>query len=128
LTTNVARPGAGGRHDVAAPIDLAIAANANVAAPIDAAVSANILSFGSESAALAGRDRAGRDGRHERHRRRDRALPTEGLPTEGVAPTADSLLGGNLLNIDVNAALDANLTALPESRRTYSRGASLLAR
>lgn len=35
-----------------APIDLAIAANANVAAPIDAAASANILSFGSESQAL----------------------------------------------------------------------------
>ncbi|PNH85279.1 peptidoglycan-binding protein [Arthrobacter sp. AFG20] len=37
----------------AAPIDLAVAANANVAAPIDAAASANILSFGSESQALA---------------------------------------------------------------------------
>src|SRR4029078_6795693 len=31
--------------DAAAPIDLAVAANANVAAPIDAAVSANVLSF-----------------------------------------------------------------------------------
>ncbi|MGH9084553.1 MAG: peptidoglycan-binding protein, partial [Acidimicrobiales bacterium] len=30
--------------DLAAPIDLAVAANANVVAPIDAAVSANILS------------------------------------------------------------------------------------
>jgi hypothetical protein len=37
----------------AAPIDLAVAANANVAAPIDAAASANVLSFGSESQALA---------------------------------------------------------------------------
>ncbi|WP_458781148.1 peptidoglycan-binding protein [Arthrobacter sp. D3-16] len=37
----------------AAPIDLAVAANANVAAPIDAAASANILSFGSEAQALA---------------------------------------------------------------------------
>jgi hypothetical protein len=37
----------------AAPIDLAVAANANVAAPIDAAASANILSAGSESQALA---------------------------------------------------------------------------
>ncbi|MCU1532983.1 MAG: putative peptidoglycan bound protein [Arthrobacter sp.] len=36
----------------AAPIDLAVAANANVAAPIDAAASANILSFGSEAQAL----------------------------------------------------------------------------
>lgn len=37
----------------AAPIDLGVAANANVAAPIDAAASANVLSFGSESQALA---------------------------------------------------------------------------
>lgn len=39
--------------NAAAPIDLAVAANANVAAPIDAAASANILSFGSEAQALA---------------------------------------------------------------------------
>lgn len=38
--------------EAAAPIDLAVAANANVAAPIDAAASANILSLGSESQAL----------------------------------------------------------------------------
>lgn len=39
--------------DAAAPIDLAIGANANVAAPIDAAVSANIDSPGAESVAVA---------------------------------------------------------------------------
>ena len=39
--------------DGAAPIDLAVALNANVAAPIDAAVSANLLSDGSTSQALA---------------------------------------------------------------------------
>lgn len=38
--------------DAAAPIDLAVAANANVAAPIDAAVGANILSTGSSAQAL----------------------------------------------------------------------------
>src|SRR5688500_6250577 len=38
--------------DAAAPIDLAVAANANVAAPIDAAVAANVLSAGSSAAAL----------------------------------------------------------------------------
>src|SRR3990170_8585699 len=38
--------------DLAAPIDLAVAANANVAAPIDAAVGANILSVGSTAQAL----------------------------------------------------------------------------
>jgi hypothetical protein len=39
--------------DGAAPIDLAIALNANVVAPIDAAVSANLLSDGSDAQALA---------------------------------------------------------------------------
>ncbi|MDQ4008158.1 MAG: peptidoglycan-binding protein [Actinomycetota bacterium] len=39
--------------DAAAPIDLAVAANANIAAPIDAAVGANILSDGSSAQALA---------------------------------------------------------------------------
>ena len=38
--------------DLAAPIDLAVAANANIAAPIDAAVGTNILSTGSTAAAL----------------------------------------------------------------------------
>src|SRR3954470_22682084 len=38
--------------DAAAPIDLAVAANANVAAPIDAAVGANVLSTGSSAQAL----------------------------------------------------------------------------
>jgi hypothetical protein len=39
--------------DLAAPIDLAVAANLNVAAPIDAAVGANVLSFNSIAEALA---------------------------------------------------------------------------
>ena len=42
--------------DLAAPIDAAIAANANIAAPIDAAVSANILSPNSLSYAIADQD------------------------------------------------------------------------
>ena len=42
--------------DLAAPIDAAIAANANVAAPIDAAVAANIGSVGSEATAVADQD------------------------------------------------------------------------
>ncbi len=42
--------------DLAAPIDAAIAANANVAAPIDAAVAANIASVGSEATAIADQD------------------------------------------------------------------------
>jgi len=42
--------------DLAAPIDAAVAANANAAVPIDAAVSANVLSFDSDAAALADQD------------------------------------------------------------------------
>lgn len=42
--------------DLAAPVDAAIAANANVAAPIDAAVGANVLSFDSTAAASADQD------------------------------------------------------------------------
>jgi hypothetical protein len=42
--------------DLAAPIDAAVAANANVAAPIDAAVSANIASADATSVASADQD------------------------------------------------------------------------
>jgi hypothetical protein len=42
--------------DIAAPIDAAVAANANVAAPIDAAVAANVASVGSEATAVADQD------------------------------------------------------------------------
>ena len=119
--------------DVAAPIDLAIAANANVAAPIDAAVSANILSLGSESAALADQDAIISQtisGEAVANAPQDSTItqgaeaePTgEPVPTTGdtsgtgieagALPTdPGSLLGGNLLNIDVDAAVDANLTA-----------------
>src|SRR5687767_15548293 len=39
--------------DLAAPVDLAVAANLNVAAPIEAAASANILSDNAEAVAIA---------------------------------------------------------------------------
>ena len=42
--------------DLAAPVDAAVAANANVAAPIDAAVGANVLSFDSTAMAEADQD------------------------------------------------------------------------
>ena len=42
--------------DLAAPVDAAVAANANVAAPIDAAVAANVLSFDSVASASADQD------------------------------------------------------------------------
>ena len=42
--------------DLAAPVDAAVAANANVAAPIDAAVAANVGSFDSVASASADQD------------------------------------------------------------------------
>lgn len=42
--------------DLAAPIDAAVAANANAAIPVDASVSANVLSFDSTAAASADQD------------------------------------------------------------------------
>ncbi len=42
--------------DAAAPIDLAVAANANVAAPIDAAVGANVGSVNSDAVAVSQQD------------------------------------------------------------------------
>lgn len=42
--------------DLAAPVDAAVAANANVAAPIDASVGANVLSQGSVAASSADQD------------------------------------------------------------------------
>lgn len=42
--------------DIAAPVDAAVAANANVAAPIDASVAANVLSVNSDALAQADQD------------------------------------------------------------------------
>ncbi|MDQ1604089.1 MAG: hypothetical protein QOE01_1934 [Actinomycetota bacterium] len=116
--------------DLAAPIDLAVAANANVAAPIDAAVGANVLSVDSTAGALAGQHVAleqNLSGDAVANAPQDSAItqsadPTAGTtdPTAGTTdPTAgadlgsttSSLLDGNLLNVDVNANADANITA-----------------
>ncbi|WP_258064411.1 peptidoglycan-binding protein [Arthrobacter sp. ZGTC131] len=143
----------------AAPIDLAVAANANVAAPIDAAASANILSFGSESQALAdqgviinqgitadataestqdstitqgaGTADAGTadggtpaspgtgtvDGPVDGGQVLDGALPDGTLP-DGTLPDVGALpvdpaaaLDGDLLNVNVNLAADADIAA-----------------
>jgi hypothetical protein len=145
----------------AAPIDLAVAANANVAAPIDAAASANILSFGSESQALAdqgviinqgitadataesaqdstidqgpgtadgGTADAGAAGAGPAPAAAPAAgaapagtlpadptavLPDGAAPDLGALPT-DAVAGavdGNLLNVNVNLAADADLAA-----------------
>jgi len=114
--------------DVAAPIDLAVAANANVAAPIDAAVAANVLSVGSSAGALSDQDamitqgitgeavaNSGQDGTIDQGNdvidgggTAPAPAPTDG-GTVGVDP--NQLLDGDLLNIDINAALDADVAA-----------------
>ena len=122
--------------DAAAPIDLAVAANANVAAPIDAAASANILSFGSESQALAdqgvmidqgivadasadsvqdstigqGNDAVG--GTEPAAGTTDSTLPGATTPDVGALPVDPAAaLDGDLLNVNVDLAADADIAA-----------------
>lgn len=128
--------------DVTAPVDLAVAANANVAAPIDAAVAANVLSVGSEAQALAdqgvmidqgitgdatanatqdsGIDQSddtvgGSAGTGTGTGATDTGTPAQPTPTPGGADdseaAAGNLLDGNLLNVDVDLAADADLAA-----------------
>jgi hypothetical protein len=120
--------------DLAAPIDLAVAANANVAAPIDAAVSGNILSALSNAASMADQDAAitqtisgeanadapqtsvldQSDDVVDGAEPVPTAEPSE-EPSEVEVPTlptdpADALSGG-LLDLDVDLALDADVAA-----------------
>jgi len=116
--------------DLAAPIDLAVAANANVAAPIDAAVSANLLSFDSSAASMADQDvliDQGISGEAIAEAPQTSVLdqgddvlgdPTDGTtdtPTDGatdVITDPSSILSGSpLLNVDVNVALDADIAS-----------------
>jgi hypothetical protein len=116
--------------DAAAPIDLAVAANANVAAPIDAAVGANILSFGSEAQAMADQGvvidqgitgeavaDAGQDSTIDQAAQEpaptDAPADVPTTPADGGtgAVTSDSALDGNLLNVDVDLAADLDLAA-----------------
>jgi hypothetical protein len=107
--------------DLAAPIDLAIAANANVAAPIDAAVAANVLSIGSTSAALADQDVM-----IDQHISGDAianapqtsvidqsndVVDDGGTGIIDTPGTIEDALSAPLLNVDVNAAIDADLAA-----------------
>lgn len=110
--------------DLAAPIDLAVAANANVAAPVDAAASANVLSTLSNAAAAATQDvlidqRISGEAIAEAPQtasldQGDDVLepapvePVEPAPTE---PTTSSFTDGNLLNVNVDLALDADIAA-----------------
>jgi hypothetical protein len=115
--------------DAAAPIDLAVAANANVAAPIDAAVGANVLSVGSTAQALSDQGvliDQGITGEAVAHAPQDSTIaqgaqpaaePAAAAPAAagsavGALPTDPaSALDGNLLNVDVNLAADLNLAA-----------------
>ena len=122
--------------NAAAPIDLAVAANANVAAPIDAAASANILSFGSDAQALSSQDAAidqGITADANADSTQDSVIgqgdgttdtgagttaPADAGTTAAPAPTstggltdAAGALNGNLLNVDVNLDADAAIAA-----------------
>jgi hypothetical protein len=106
--------------DLAAPIDLAVAANANVAAPIDAAVGANVLSAGSTAQALADQDTmitqdivgdstASATQVSDIDQTNDIVEPAP-IPPPPTDEAGD-MLSGDVLNVDVNIAADADLTA-----------------
>jgi hypothetical protein len=116
--------------DAAAPIDLAVAANANVAAPIDAAVGANVLSVGSTAQALSDQGvliDQGITGEAVAHAPQDSTIAQGAEPAAAEPAAADpaaagsavgalptdptSALDGNLLNVDVNLAADLDLAA-----------------
>lgn len=124
--------------DAAAPIDLAVAANANVAAPIDAAASANILSTGSSAQAMADQGviidqgiTADATAESVQDSNIDQSDDTVGDADAGTAPGAETTtvndgtllpdgtaptdlggtLDGNLLNVNVDLAADADIAA-----------------
>jgi hypothetical protein len=104
--------------DIAAPIDLAVAANANVAAPIDAAVGANVLSVGSSAQALADQgvmitQGIEGDASATADQTSDIDQSNDEIGTEEPAPTTDvgDALSGDVLDIDVNLMADADLAA-----------------
>jgi len=104
--------------DLAAPVDLAVAANLNIAAPIDAAASANLLSVGSEATGvaqqqtlidqhLAGDAIANAPQTANLDQSGDTA--TEPAPTDTT--TVGDALSGDLLNVNVNIDADADIAA-----------------
>jgi hypothetical protein len=111
--------------DLAAPIDLAVAANANIVAPIDAAVGANVLSFGSDAQALADQGTSIEQhltGDALAHAPQHSVIDQGDVVADPVVPDPGdgdvlagtdigSALQGGLLNVDVNLALDADLAA-----------------
>jgi len=114
--------------DAAAPIDLAVAANANVAAPIDAAVGANVLSVDSTAQALADQGvliDQGITGEAVANAPQDSTIdqsgdvtdtpepapaPADGTTT-GATETVGDPLSGDLLDVNVDLAADVDLAA-----------------
>jgi len=108
--------------DLAAPIDLAVAANANVVAPIDAAVSGNILSALSSAASMASQDATihqGISGEANAHAPQTSVIDQgNDTPDAPAAPEVDALptdpadaLTDGLLHLDVDLSLDADVAA-----------------
>ena len=114
--------------DAAAPIDLAVAANANVAAPIDAAVAANILSVDSSAQALADQgvsisqgivgdstatavQDSGIDQGDDGTTPEPTPTPTPVPGAETPTPDLNTALSGPLLDVDINVDADADLAA-----------------
>jgi hypothetical protein len=110
---------------LAAPVDLGVAANANVAAPIEASAGANVLSAGSTAVAGADQSAAIHQGvaADAVANAQQASTMTQGAdagtatpapaPAPAPAPTATpgSITDGNLLNVDVNAAANADIAA-----------------
>ncbi|MCU1587731.1 MAG: peptidoglycan-binding protein [Frankiales bacterium] len=109
--------------NLAAPVDLAAAANLNVAAPIDAAASANVLSFGSDATSLAPQQTAidqgiTGDAAANSHQLSDltqgttQPADTPAPPTSaGSTSIGDVTTGGNLLDVNVNLDANAHIAA-----------------
>ena len=105
--------------DVAAPIDLAVGANANIAAPINASVGANVLSVGSSAGAealQAAEIHQGITGDATATADQTSSIDQTTAPVDTTTPppvtsTPTGALDGNLLNINVDLNGDLKLAA-----------------
>lgn len=106
--------------DVAAPIDLAVGANANIAAPINASVGANVLSLGSTAGAEAlqsAQIHQGITGDATATADQTSGIDQTSQPTAPAPPapadtgTTAGTLDGNLLNVNVDLNGDLKLAA-----------------
>src|SRR5689334_23327084 len=109
--------------DAAAPIDLAVAANANVAAPIDAAVGANVLSIDSTAQALSDQGviiNQGLDADASAHATQDSALDQSNDVVDSgsggdAAAAGDTAAAGDAAPADAVAAPAVGSTALGDA-------------